>query len=182
MIGSVHCLKKDGEYVSVDLSEESLIDSVNRLYGGDLYAMAEDYFAAVAEMAETTMPDVIGHFDLIAKFNSGGHLFDERHPRYVAAATRALERAIQCCDVFELNSGAIFRRCRHRPYPSMELLRQIAAMGGQIMLNSDAHTPEAIGFYRGEMAAMALQAGFTHEVVVTAGGIRPVPLLIQNEA
>ena len=176
VIGSVHYVEKNGVCCPIDMSEQELTELVNSRYGGDYLSLAEDYYDAVGEMAERTSPDVIGHFDLITKYNSGGHLFDEDDPRYVAVSSRALERAAECCGVFEMNSGAVFRGYRRRPYPSLKLLEQIAALGGQIMLNSDAHTPEAIGFFRSEMVKLALEAGFTHESVVTASGIREIPL------
>ncbi len=176
VIGSVHYVQRDGHFFPVDMGERELSDAVNRYYGCDYYALVEDYYRSVAEMAESTLPDVIGHFDLITKFNRDGRLFDEEHPRYTAAANQALERAAECCTVFEMNSGAVFRGWRERPYPSLSLLRRIAALGGQIMLNSDAHTPEAIGFFRREMTDLARLAGFTHECIVAPGGIQQVPL------
>ena len=176
VIGSVHYVQKNGACFPIDMSEQELIDLVNSQYGGDFFSLAEDYYEAVGEMAEKTSPDIIGHFDLITKYNSGGHLFDENDPRYVAASTRALVRAAEYCGVFELNSGAVFRGYRRHPYPSPTLLRQIAALDGQVMLNSDAHAPEAIGFFRKGMVKLALEAGFTHESVVTASGIREIPL------
>ena len=60
-------------------------------YGGDWYAFAEDYFAAVAQVYERTRCQVVGHFDLVTKFNEGDALFSTDHPRYRRAVLRALD-------------------------------------------------------------------------------------------
>ena len=67
VIGSVHCIGKNGEYFSVDSKKEELIEAVNRHYGGDFYAFAEDYYEMVADVYNKTKCDIIGHFDLLTK-------------------------------------------------------------------------------------------------------------------
>ena len=86
VIGSVHTIRMpDGHYVCVDWTQEHLKEKVEQYFGGDWYAMTEQYFATVARVAEVTKCDIIGHFDLVTKFNEGYCLFDERDPRYVRA-------------------------------------------------------------------------------------------------
>ena len=47
VIGSVHYLKKGGHFLPVDESAEDLARFRDMYYEGDIYALIEDYFAAV---------------------------------------------------------------------------------------------------------------------------------------
>ena len=139
VIGSVHYILKDGEYLSVDKSERAQIEAVQRYYAGDFYAFASDYYALVGDLYEKTKCDIVGHFDLVTKFNEDGHLFDTRHPRYIAAAEGALQKLFLHGVTFEINSGAISRGYRTTPYPAPDLLQKIKAAGKPIIYTSDCH-------------------------------------------
>lgn len=140
IIGSVHYVEKDGHYLSVDESKASQIAGVERFYGGDFYAYAEDYFATVADVYRKTRCQIIGHFDLIAKFNREGDLFDSRHPRYRAAANRALDALLEAPAVLEVNTGAMARGYTLEPYPAREYLSRWLAAGKEIIFSSDCHS------------------------------------------
>lgn len=170
VIGSVHYVQKNGEYIAVDESAEQLVEDVQRLYGGDIYALIEDYYATVAQLAAKTGADIIGHFDLISKFNEGGLLFDERHPRYQAAVDMALQSLLSGDALFEINTGAMFRNYRTVPYPAAWILRKIAAGGGKIILCGDAHNTAALCYKFEEAAALARSCGFMHHYVLTREG------------
>ena len=90
--------------------------------------------------------DIIGHFDLIAKYNEGNNLFDETHPRYLAAAKAAIDRLLAAGKPFEINTGAIASGYRTVPYPAPALLSYLRGQGGKVILSSDAHSPENIAF------------------------------------
>ena len=100
----------------------------------------------VSRFAEREDVTIIGHFDLITKYNEGGCLFDETHPRYLAAAKKSIDRLLAAGKPFELNTGAIARGYRTTPYPASQLLAYIREKGGALMLASDAHSPENIAF------------------------------------
>ena len=138
-IGSVHYVKKDGEYLSVDESKENQIRFVAKHYGGDWYAFAEDYFATVAQVYEKTGCQIIAHFDLITKFNEDGSLFDTDHPRYRAAADRAMEQLLKTPAALEVNFGAIARGYTTKPYPEVRYLEKWIAAGKPVCYSSDCH-------------------------------------------
>ena len=48
-------------------------------FSGRSRMMAESYYDEVRRMAERK-PDILGHVDLIAKFNEAGRFFDETDP------------------------------------------------------------------------------------------------------
>ena len=170
VIGSVHYIKKDGEYLLVDDSEEQTVQYVKRFYGGDYYAYTTDYFNTIADAARKMRPDVIGHFDLITKFNEGGKLFDETDPRYLKPALEALEAITETHKLFEINTGAMYRVGRTAPYPSATLLKVLKEHGGEIILSSDSHDCASIGFKFNEAAELAKSCGFISAKTLTAKG------------
>ena len=146
VIGSVHYLKQDGEYLPVDESPEVSREVTERCFGGDPYARAEAYFETVSGVAEKTGCDIIGHFDLIAKYNQAYPSFDETHPRYIAAWQKALDRLLEAGKVFEINTGAVWRGWRNAAYPRREMIEYILDRGGRLVLSSDSHSTGTLCF------------------------------------
>jgi len=146
-IGSVHYVKKGDVYADVDHTKEIFLESVNSCFGGDCYAYAEAYFAEVAQLARVAGADIIGHFDLVSKFNEGGVLFDEENPRYVRAWQNAVDEILKHIRVFEMNFGAVARGYRTTPYPSKPIQDYILSHGGVLIKSSDSHNVDNIGFW-----------------------------------
>ena len=145
-IGSVHILKANGKYYPMDWSLQHFLDCANEAFDGDYYAMAECYYQTVAGVVEQTNPDIIGHIDLIAKFNKDNNLFDESHPRYVSAYQKAVDKLIKYNLPFEINMGAISRGYQDKPYPMPQVLEYIKQKGGKLILSSDSHSKENVAF------------------------------------
>lgn len=143
VIGSVHYIKVGNDYISVDLSPEYLTDAVNKYFDGDFYRSAEEYFSTVSKIRNA---DIIGHFDLITKFNETHRLFDEKNDRYVAAYKRALDILLKQDVLFEINTGAISRGYKSTPYPAADILSYIKQGGGELILSSDTHSKENLMF------------------------------------
>lgn len=144
VIGSVHYVKKDGEYLSVDESRQRLTEHVSGHYGGDIYGFIEDYYATVGDIWRKTRCQIIGHFDLVTKFNADGTLFDVGHPRYVAAVKGALEQLSDCPAAFEINTGGMARSYTAVPYPAESIVSQLRKMGKQLIFSSDCHRAEQL--------------------------------------
>lgn len=146
VIGSVHYVRFGNEYASVDISAERLRGAVETYCGGDPYVFAERYFETVADVVRKTGATIIGHFDLLSKFNETDPLFDERHPRYVAAWRKAADALLKTGVPFEINFGAISRGKKSVPYPSKEMREYIRERGGSFILSGDAHFTDALCF------------------------------------
>ena len=143
-IGSVHYLKLGNEYVPVDENADILIQAAKTYFDGDMYALTEEYFKTVSQVIEKTNADIIGHFDLITKFNEGFILFDEMSPRYRKAAEAALNCLLQSGRPFEINTGAMSRGYRTTPYPAKEWIDMIIRSGGKLILSSDSHAKDTL--------------------------------------
>ena len=139
VIGSVHYIKLGGQYYDVDYKVETLREAADKYFGGDLYGVVETYFDTVSQVCEKTGCDVIGHFDLIAKLNDRYQLFDESHPRYVAAWQKAADKLLATGKLFEINTGAISRGYRTQPYPTSPIRQYLSQRGAKFILTSDSH-------------------------------------------
>ncbi len=159
VIGSVHyidCSEQGGGIEVIDESRETWLNIADRYFSGDVYAMIEKYYETEAVVCEMTGADIIGHFDLITKYNTGGEggkkgaLFDEGHPRYVAAWQKAADKLMETGVPFEINTGGMSRGYRTDAYPAKPIRDYIAAHGGRFILSSDSHNTETLcrGFDR----------------------------------
>ena len=146
VIGSVHYVKKDGCYLPVDESRQIQVDNVRRFYNGDFYSFIEDYYETVSDVYRKTRCQIVGHFDLITKFNRQHDLFDPQHPRYQAAAGKALAALMDAPVTLEVNTGGIARGYTAEPYPARDLLTQWLAAGKPILYSSDCHKAEQLLF------------------------------------
>ena len=145
-IGSVHYIIVNGEYFTIDWGKERQKHIADEHFGGDYLSLAEAYFETVAGVYRMTGCDIIGHFDIISKYNEGHKLFDETDPRYVRAWKAAADELLKEDVYFEINVGAVCRGYRTWPYPSLDIMRYLRDNGGRFILSSDAHRPEAVGF------------------------------------
>lgn len=139
IIGAVHYVEKDGVLCPIDESRDMFLRAVNTVYHGDVYAFAEDYYAAAAKIWRRTDCDIIAHFDLFTKYNEGNCLFDTNHPRYVAAADAALDALLDSPAILEINTGAMARGYRHTPYPEKRILERWLDADRSVILSADCH-------------------------------------------
>ena len=110
-----------------------------KYFGGDLYALAEEYYRTVGLLPEKTVCDFIGHFDVLTKYYDTDPELDVTHPRYRAAWQAAADRLIEAGLPFEMNTGAMSRGVKKDPYPSEEILSYLGQRGASVILSSDAH-------------------------------------------
>lgn len=146
VIGSVHYIKKDGCYLPVDESKEIQLENVRNFYHGDFYGFIEDYYETVADVYRKTRCQIVGHFDLIKKFNRKQDLFDPLHPRYQAAANKALTALLSAPVTLEVNTGGIARGYIREPYPAKGLLAQWLEAKKPVLFSSDCHNAEQLLF------------------------------------
>lgn len=176
IIGSVHGVWRSGVYLPVDASRAEFCRAVQERYAGDYFAFIRDYYQREASVAATTRCQIVGHFDLVTKFNEGFCLFDETDPRYRDAALGALEALSREDVVFEINTGAISRNCRTAPYPAAFLLRSLRDLGGRVCISSDSHSAGTVTSGFVQAAELALSCGFRETYFFTGDGFRAVGL------
>jgi histidinol-phosphatase (PHP family) len=168
-------MSRSGFYIYIDWSAKNLEWAVRWIYEGDSLALAEDYFAHMAQVANLPGVQIAGHFDLLTKFeeertrNGLAPMFDTADPRWNKAAESAITALVSAGKIFEINTGAIARGLRTMPYPSLPLLQQIQAAGGRITINSDCHSAGNLDCKYDLAMKLAREAGFTQRSVLTSG-------------
>lgn len=175
-IGSVHAYHVTGPlndgngFAFIDYSTNHLREAAVKFYGGDLMAVAEGYFDRISTIVEKTDCDIIGHFDIISKFNEKEPIIDENHPRYIAACDKALEKLLPTGKIFEINTGAMAKGWRTTPYPSAAILRKICEGGGKIILSSDSHAVDTLDYGFDVALKLAKDCGFKTVMTVDDHG------------
>ncbi|MBE6576756.1 MAG: histidinol-phosphatase HisJ family protein [Ruminococcaceae bacterium] len=144
VIGSVHAVIKDGVRIDVDLAPKTLLDFADKLYGGNMLALIEDYYSLVSDVVNKTNCDIIGHVDLITKFNEKYPFIDVTSRAYRNVSLEAVDALIEKDKIFEINTGAISRGWRKKPYPDDFILKRLAEKNANIMINSDCHSTDSI--------------------------------------
>lgn len=147
VIGSLHYAPApDGTLLSVDNTEEIMVSNVERYFGGSYRKYVESYYETIADVVEKARADIVGHFDLITKFNEGNKYFDEGALWYKKAAIKALAKASRSKPIFEINTGAMARGYRTKPYPTNFLLEEIERLKCPVILSSDCHDLDCLDF------------------------------------
>lgn len=174
VLGSSHYFHVNRVYYPIDSSYECMQKCVS-VYGGDALRMAEDYFSSFCTYINTYRPDIIGHFDLLTKF-------DEQHPffldnaDYRALAVRYALEAAKGGSVFEVNTGAIARGYRTTPYPHADVLHALKKAGARVMLCADSHHASTIDCAFDEARALLKDIGFSSTVHLYHGVFTDVAL------
>ena len=144
IIGSVHYIKVSDEYIPVDESSDILLNAVEMHFNGNIYSLIEEYYNTVADVINKTNANIIGHFDLITKFNENNKMFDETNERYINAYKKAADALLDSKALFEINTGAISRGYRTIPYPSNDIYAYLKKNGAKFILSSDSHHKDTL--------------------------------------
>ena len=144
IIGSVHFVRApDGGIVCVDKTPESLADGIRDHFGGSVEAYVRAYFAQVRGSLAFDF-DVVGHPDLVRKFNAKHPYFDEGVAWYREELALTADAVAASGKLVEVNTGAISRGWLDDAYPSPEFRALLRGRGVRFVLSSDAHAADAI--------------------------------------
>ncbi len=168
IIGSSHFSVKDGKYLEIDGSHEGFKKCLEA-WNGDTLAFANEYYSYFCDYLEKRRPDVVGHFDLITKYDELGESVFLDDPEYLRLSEGFVRRIARQGLVFELNTGAISRGMRKTPYPHIDLLRAIKDEGGRVMISSDSHHASTLDFYFDEATDILKYIGYKKLTTVRKG-------------
>lgn len=159
IIGSSHYSVKDGKYYPIDSSHDYFKECL-KAWNGDTLAFAEEYYSRFCDYIIKRKPDIIGHFDLLTKYDELECNF-LNNPQYCALAERAAQKVLDNTNcIFEVNTGAISRGYRTAPYPSKNILSVIKKNGGRVILNSDSHNVDTLDCSFDKAIAILKEIGF----------------------
>ena len=176
VIGSVHHMPFGDPGPCVDHKAETTREIIETVYGGDADAMAEAYYAQYDAVANEPAVDIVGHIDLLTKFDEQMGFFTRQTGRYMNAALSAMEKLVGAGKIFEINTGAISRGYRTTPYPSREMLHTLKKHDARLILSSDSHRADTIDFAFEEAKLILKDVGFTHVYTFLDGQFVKDPL------
>jgi len=145
VIGSVHNLvAPDGAIVSVDDTPEALAAGIRDHFAGSAEAFVRTYFSQQRDMIEVCDFDIVGHPDLVRKFNARHPYFDEDAKWYRAELEKTADALAASGKLTEVNTGAISRGWLDDAYPSPTFRQLLRERGVRFILSSDAHSASAL--------------------------------------
>lgn len=160
IIGSSHYFHVGEEYHPIDSSYD-YFKKCMELFDGDVVKAAEAYYGAFVSYIAKRKPDIVGHFDLITKYDE----IDENRflhcAAYLKTAEKYIKKAAENDVIFEVNTGAMARGLRKTPYPAENLLYVLKENGAKLILSADSHNVETLQFCFAETEKMLREIGFT---------------------
>ncbi|HKU40623.1 MAG TPA: histidinol-phosphatase [Polyangiales bacterium] len=135
IVGSVHDVQGHVIDFSADKTRE-----VAELLGG-VEAMQLAYFDALIDVIQTLRPEIVGHIDLIRKFDGPSASFAPHVMRRIDDVLEAVRSAGAVLDV----NCATHRRGLGPVYPLPEILTRACAMGVGVTLGDDSHGAHDVG-------------------------------------
>ena len=180
-IGSIHYVhnpdKPELGCFAIDHTVEHVAAGIRDVFGGDSKKAVQAYFSEERDMIATGGFDIIGHIDLVKKRNEPLKLFSENDSWYVNELKATAEAAAKSGKFVEINTGGMSRGAINTPYPSQYFLELLKALNVPIVINSDAHSTEHIGYAFEAAVATAVKAGYKESFVLTADGWKPFRLV-----
>ena len=159
IIGSSHYFKLDGKYYPID-SDYNYFKMCLEAFEYDVVKLTETYYSTFVDYILKRKPDIIGHFDVITKFDEIDVMRFLNNADYFKIAEKYIKKAIEADVIFEINTGAIARGIRKSPYFGEKLLSVLKANGGKVTLSSDSHNVDTLDFYFDEMEKILRDIGF----------------------
>ncbi len=139
---------------SVHFIDDWNFDSDKSLYGkieNDL--LYQKYFKLIQKAAQSKLFDIIGHFDLIKKFQCYPTSNQDALIKETLKVIKENNIAI------ELNTSGLDKPCKEF-YPSKEILQEASKQKIPITLGSDSHQTKHLNRYFSEGVTLLKQLGF----------------------
>jgi len=145
LVGSVHFI---GDWL---IDDEKQINKWKRKNIDEVY---QQYFELIQNMAKSGLFDIVGHLDLVKKF-------DFRPKKDITSllleTVETISKNKMCVEV---NTSGLRKPCRE-VYPSEKLIKMCLDNGLPITLGSDAHSPEEVGADFDKAVNLLRKIGFT---------------------
>ena len=146
LISSVHQLHTCDNWYAIDDCKEKF-DKCIDAFGG-IENLLKEFYSATVTAALRDNIDIVGHIDLVGKFNENNDYFNPNDEWYLKLVFTAIDTILEKRPdiVFEVNTGAISRGYRTTPYPDLPILKYLGEKVAKIMLNSDTHATDTLDF------------------------------------
>lgn len=154
IIGSVHYVSSNlfqDKFLTIDASPEVFENGVKHLFNNNIKAAVVRYYETIREMLMVDKPDIIGHLDLVKKFNKGNRYFNEQEAWYKDEINKTIEviRTTNC--MVEINTRGFYKNLMSDFYPSNEIIEKCHEFNIPLVINTDTHHFEELAKGRNEV-------------------------------
>lgn len=174
-IGSVHLFRTPNGIFSIDNTPQEWKSALSK-YNNNYLSLIETYLDELYTFSRSSPFDIVGHFDLYTKFNEKENLFDEEDDKYKKLALYYLEKIAKENKIFEVNTGAMSRGWKTKPYPAPFLLERLKKLNAPIIVTSDSHNKDTLSYGYRETEKMLKDLGFTTQMALSDKGWINIPL------
>ncbi|MBS1164583.1 MAG: hypothetical protein H6R00_608 [Proteobacteria bacterium] len=165
-VGSLHDI--DGRWVDF---KPAMTDELKAEFGAE--ALHVTWFERLADMVRLLKPDVVGHIDLIRKFEPADFVFS---PAALRAAEGLFDAVWAAGAALDVNCAPV-RNGYGAPYPQLALLEMACHMGVGVTLGDDSHGPDTVGVGLTASLEAIAKAGFRSVRRLSRGrGWEDIPL------
>ncbi len=168
IIGSSHYFKVNEKYYPID-SNYDCFKRCLEVFNYDTILLAQTYYTSFVDYIEKRKPDIVGHFDLITKFDEIDKSLFLGDKKYNQIAEKFIEKVIKSECIFEVNTGAIARGLRSSVYPAENLLYKIKKGDGKLILSSDSHAVDTLDFGFKDIEKYLKNVGFNNLYTLKGG-------------
>lgn len=165
IIGSCHEVKHQNEFYALDSNYEGFLKAL-ALFDNNPIKLAEEYYSVFCNYILWRKPDIVGHFDLITKFDQKEKSIFFNNKEYIALSEKYIKQALKSDCIFEINTGAISRGYRTTPYPAENLLYIMKENDAKIILSSDCHDKKMLDCNFTETRLLLKDIGFKHTYIL----------------
>ncbi|RUT31951.1 histidinol-phosphatase HisJ [Paenibacillus zeisoli] len=148
VIGSVHFL---GEW---DISD---FRQTHNWEGKDILSVYRQYYDAVQKAARTGFYDIMGHLDVIKRFDYKPA--PELAGEVIQLENAALEAVRESGVAMELNASGLAKACAEM-FPSRRMLQRAYELGIPLTVGSDAHDPKKLSENLDQARRTLYEVGF----------------------
>ncbi|MBC3805145.1 histidinol-phosphatase HisJ [Acetobacterium fimetarium] len=161
-IMSIHTIGSTyGNEVSyIDDTREDFARGIKNYYDNQPQQFIEAYYKGIGEMVLRHQPDVLGHIDLIKKYNQENFFFDENDFWYQETVKKCLDTIAETRTRMEINTGANMRVPGVGRYPSDWMIPEMEKRKIQITVGGDSHSVEGIVNEYNEAEMFLLSCGY----------------------
>lgn len=164
IIGSVHYFPykfDNGIYFNFDTTEELYLKGLKQFFEDNVQKMNEKYYENVIEMIETGKPDIVGHLDIIGKFNRDGKFFDENSTQYLKIVDKVLDTIKATNTIIEINARRKYKKFHTQTSPTENIIQMALKKDIPITISGDVHYKEDFGLFWEETIEIVKKIGYT---------------------
>lgn len=143
-VGSIHIVghfRSDHYQWLIDYTPETFEEGMAENGGPE--AVYTRYYQLVRDFAVSFPYQIVGHLDLIKKFNVNQRYFDQNSDYYLSQVEATLDVLKANSKTVEINTAGLFKEIGEL-YPSDPILQMILQRRLPICLSSDAHRPNHV--------------------------------------